>query len=148
VGEGAREPAARNAGREPDLLFYDGGCGLCHRSVRFVAPRDPDGHFRFAPLGGETFIALVPPDARGTLPDSVVVRRRDGALLVRSDAVLHILRRLGGGWRALAAVLSLVPRALRDAGYDWLARNRARWFARPDEACPIVPAHLRARFAP
>ena len=147
MGEGGREPAARDAG-EPELLFYDGSCGFCHRSVRFVAPRDTAAHFRFAPLGGETFRALVPPEARGGLPDSVVVRRGDGELLVRSDAVLHILGRLGGGWRALGALVRLVPRALRDAGYDWLARNRARWFARPDEACPILPAHLRARFAP
>jgi predicted DCC family thiol-disulfide oxidoreductase YuxK len=132
----------------PELLFYDGDCGLCHRAVRFVAAADRAGRFRFAPLGGETFRALVPDGARASLPDSIVVRRADGALLVRSDAALHVLRRLGGAWPALAAALAFVPRALRDAGYDLVARRRARWFARPADACPIVPAHLRARFAP
>ena len=132
----------------PELLFYDGDCGLCHRSVRFVAAADRAGRFRFAPLGGETFRALVPADARAPLPDSIVVRRADGALLARSEATLHVLRRLGGRWRALAAALALVPRGLRDAGYDFVARRRARWFARPADACPIVPPHLRARFAP
>jgi predicted DCC family thiol-disulfide oxidoreductase YuxK len=135
------EPAA-------EILFYDGDCGLCHRSVRFVVAADRAGRFRFAPLGGETFRALVPADARGGLPDSIVVRRADGALLARSDAALHVLRRLRGVWPALAAVLALVPRGLRDAGYDFVARRRARWFARPVDACPLVPVELRARFAP
>jgi predicted DCC family thiol-disulfide oxidoreductase YuxK len=134
--------------RDPELLFYDGGCGLCHRSVRFVAAADRAGRFRFAPLGGETFRALVPEERRGALPDSIVVRRADGALLVRSDAALHVLRRLGGGWRAVAALLALVPRGLRDAGYDFVAGRRLRWFARPEVACPLVPPHLRARFVP
>jgi predicted DCC family thiol-disulfide oxidoreductase YuxK len=133
---------------DPELLFYDGGCGLCHRSVRFVAAADRAGRFRFAPLGGETFRALVPEDRRGALPDSIVVRRADGALLERSEAALHVLRRLGPGWRVVAALLALVPRRLRDAGYDFVAGRRLRWFARPEDACPLVPPHLRARFAP
>lgn len=162
MGEAAREPGtAGDVGPAPEpshaaavgvppaeLLFYDGGCGLCHRSVRFVAAADRAGYFRFAPLGGETFRALVPADARTSLPDSIVVRRADGALLARSDAALHVLRRLGGAWTAVAAALALVPRGLRDAAYDFVARRRLRWFARPADACPLVPRHLRARFAP
>lgn len=132
----------------PDLLFYDGGCGLCHRSVRFVAARDRQGAFHFAPLGGETFLASVPPERRAALPDSIVVRRADGTLLLRSDAALHILFCLGGGWSLLAAVLDAVPRRLRDLGYDFVARRRARWFPRPEDACPLVPPRLRARFVP
>jgi len=134
--------------REPELLFYDGACGLCHRSVRFVAAADRAGRFRFAPLRGETFRVAVPAERGAEIPDSIVVRRADGALLVRSDAVVHVLRRLGGRWRLVAALLALVPRRLRDAAYDAVARRRARWFRRPDAACPVVPRHLRARFAP
>ena len=70
------------------------------------------------------------------------------ALLARSDAFLHILRRLGGGWKILAAVLSVVPRGLRDAAYDFIARVRYRIFGKRDELCPIVPPDLRARFDP
>jgi len=133
---------------EPELLFYDGGCGFCHRSVRFVAANDREGVFRFAPLGGETYLATIPAELRPSLPDSIVVRRSDGALLVRSDGTIRILERLGGGWRLLAALLRLVPRPLRDAGYDYVARHRLSWFGREADACPLVPAHLRGRFAP
>jgi predicted DCC family thiol-disulfide oxidoreductase YuxK len=130
-----------------ETVFYDGHCGLCHRAVRFVMAEDRAGEaFRFAPLQGETFRALVPAAKRANLPDSVVVRTSDGELLVRSSAFIHIFRRLGGGWRVLVAVLGVVPRGLRDAAYDLVARVRYRIFGRREDVCPIVPAELRKRF--
>ncbi|HXZ10760.1 MAG TPA: DCC1-like thiol-disulfide oxidoreductase family protein [Candidatus Sulfotelmatobacter sp.] len=135
--------------RNPELLFYDGHCGLCHRSVKFVLKHDRSGKaFRFAPLQGETFAARVPAERRAGLPDSIVVETAEGALLVRSAAFIHILRRLGGTWRILAAILAVIPRPLRDAAYDFIARIRYSIFGRRDDVCPIVPAELRARFDP
>jgi predicted DCC family thiol-disulfide oxidoreductase YuxK len=132
-----------------EYLFYDGHCGLCHRAVKFVLKHDRGGRaFRFAPLLGETFLARVSAERRVGLPDSVVVLTRDGELLLRSAAFLHILRRLGGGWGVLAGVLSVVPPGLRDFVYDFIARIRYRVFGRRDDLCPIVPADLRARFDP
>jgi predicted DCC family thiol-disulfide oxidoreductase YuxK len=133
---------------EPATLFYDGDCGFCHGSVRFLAAHDRHGAFRFAPLGGPTFLALVPEAARAGLPDSLVIRTADGRILVQSDAALHCLRQLGGGFRALAALVAFVPRPLREAAYAAFARNRLRWFARPKEACPVPPGALRARLDP
>jgi len=131
-----------------DHVFYDGDCGFCHKSVRFLAAHDRAGSFRYAPLGGATFLSLVPVHERAGLPDSLVIHRPDGRILVQSEAMLHCLRRLGGGWRALAALLALVPRALRDAAYAGFARVRHRFFARPSEACPVPSGALRARFDP
>jgi|HubBroStandDraft_2_1064218.scaffolds.fasta_scaffold54183_2 predicted DCC family thiol-disulfide oxidoreductase YuxK len=132
-----------------EYLFYDGHCGLCHRAVKFVLRHDRSGTaFRFAALQGETFMAQVAEKRREGLPDSVVVLTRDGELLVRSAAFLHIFRRLGGRWRVLAAVLSVVPRGWRDVAYDFVARIRYRVFGRREDLCPIVPAELRARFDP
>ena len=134
---------------EPELLFYDGGCGLCHRAVRFVLWADPEGRaFRFAPLGGETFQALVPVGERERLPDSLVVRTETGALLTRSTGALHAMRRLGGVWRALAVLLGVVPRPICDVVYEFIARVRLRLFAQPNDACPFVPQPLRSRFLP
>jgi predicted DCC family thiol-disulfide oxidoreductase YuxK len=132
-----------------EYLFYDGHCGLCHRAVKFVLKHDRSGRaFRFAPLQGETFAARVPAERRAGLPDSIVVLTDDGSLLVRSAAFLHILRRLGGGWVAVASVLGVIPRGLRDFVYDLVARIRYRVFGRRDDVCPIVPPELRARFDP
>jgi predicted DCC family thiol-disulfide oxidoreductase YuxK len=132
-----------------EYLFYDGHCGLCHRAVKFVLRHDRRGTaFRFAPLQGETFLARVAKERRKGLPDSWVVLTREGELLVRSAAFLHIFKRFGGRWRVLATVLSVAPRGLRDFVYDGVARIRYRVFGRPEDLCPLVPAELRARFDP
>lgn len=136
-----RPPAAA-----PDLLFYDGGCGLCHRWVLLVLRHDPDGtRFRFAPIGSTAWHDAMQGRA-GSLPDSLVLRTADGRTLVRSDAVLHLAERMGGGWRIVARGAGLLPRWLLDIGYDGVARIRKKLFAPPPAACPILPAELRGRF--
>ena len=128
-------------------VFYDGGCGLCHRAVRFAIAHDADGsRFRFASIQSEGFRRRVPPAARAGLPDSIVTLTPDGTLLVRSAAVIHVLERVGGGWKVSGRLLRLVPRSVRDAGYDAVARVRYLLFRRPAEACPVTPPELRARF--
>jgi predicted DCC family thiol-disulfide oxidoreductase YuxK len=117
--------------------------------VKFVLKHDRSGKlFRFAPLQGPTFETRVAAEKRAGLPDSVVVLTNEGALLVRSNAFLHVLRRLGGGWRTLAAVIGLIPRALRDATYDFIARVRYRVFGTREDSCPVMAPELRARFDP
>ncbi len=129
------------------MVFYDGGCGLCHRAVRFALAHDADGsRFRFASLDSEGFRRRVPPAARAGLPDSIVALTPDGTLLVRSAAVLHVLERVGGLWKVAGRLLALVPRGIRDAGYDGVARVRHLIFTRPTDACPVTPPELRARF--
>jgi predicted DCC family thiol-disulfide oxidoreductase YuxK len=129
------------------MVFYDGACGLCHRTVRFAIARDRDGsRFRFAALGSEAFRRLVPEAARAGLPDSLVVLTAGGALLSRSAAVIHILERIGGPWRLQGKILALVPQGIRDLGYDGIARVRSHLFGRPTDACPVTPPELRARF--
>jgi predicted DCC family thiol-disulfide oxidoreductase YuxK len=146
-------------GNVPDILFYDGACGLYHGAVRFVVRRDREGSFVYAPLGGETFLAEVSEEKRRALPDSLVlkvdqrgdvqkVQKGDGHEIVRSAAVLHLLARLGGGWRIVGRAMNLVPRRLLDAAYDLVARMRHRLFRKPEAACPVVPVELRGRFLP
>jgi predicted DCC family thiol-disulfide oxidoreductase YuxK len=131
------------------MLFYDGHCGLCHRAVRFVLRHDRSGNaFRFAPLQGLTFQARVSVNQRSGLPDSIVVLTKEGLLLVRSNAFLYILRRLGGGWKMFGGVLAVIPRPVRDAVYDFIARIRYRVFGTRQDWCPVVPPDLRARFDP
>ena len=134
---------------ETEILFYDGHCGLCHHGVKFILRHDRSGaKFRFAPLQGETFRSRVPVDQRSNLLDSMIVQTTDGSVLMRSNAWVHILRRLGGGWKILATFVAAIPRPVRDVVYDFIARIRYRVFGRRDDVCPIVPPNLRARFDP
>ena len=129
-----------------DDVFYDGTCGLCHRAIRFMISEDTAGtSFRYAPLGGDAYAALIG-NVPG-LPDSMVVRTSDGTLLLKSDAALHVGKRLGGIWRVLATIGGVVPRSLRNVVYDFIARIRYRLFTRPKEACPMLPPDLRKRFS-
>ena len=65
---------------------------------------------------------------------------------VRSDAAFAVARYLGGPWAAMAAVAAVIPRPLRDAAYDVVARNRKR-FGGP-EICAMVAAEIRGRELP
>ena len=135
-------------GRRPDgneVIFYDGQCGLCHRTVRFaLAEGGDDETLRFAPLQGATFAAL----GETGLPDSIVLQTADGRLLLRSAAVLHLAARLGGYWRLLGALARIVPRPLADFAYNRVAAVRHRLFKRPTDACPILSPRLRQRMLP
>jgi predicted DCC family thiol-disulfide oxidoreductase YuxK len=127
-------------------IFYDGDCGLCHGFVKFVLPRDRGQVFRFAPLESDAFRHAVPAADRARLPDSVIVITNDAHVLSRSDAVLHVMRTLGGFWGVLAALARVVPRSVRDRVYDRVAASRRRWFAPPADVCPVMPPELRQRF--
>lgn len=121
------------------VVFFDGVCGLCNGFVDFLVRHDRAHRLRFAPLQGQTAATF---EHLPTGLDSVVVV--DGArVLVKSDAAISVLARLGGAWR-LATVLHIVPRALRDAVYALIARNRYRWFGQR-EVCRI-PSESEARW--
>jgi predicted DCC family thiol-disulfide oxidoreductase YuxK len=126
------------------VVLFDGVCNLCNGFVQFVIPRDPAGYFRFAALNSEA-AARVLSTARhdGPIVDSMVLVE-DGAAYVRSAAALRIARRLGFPW-VLAYGLMIVPRPLRDAIYDLVARRRYGWFGRR-ETCMVPGPGVRDRF--
>ena len=133
----------------PVLLLFDGRCGLCNRLVRFVLRRDRHDRFVFAPLQSELATDLLARhgrDSRDLDTFCAVVRRGEPGerVLVKGRAGLFVLRRLGGLW-PLTAVLGLLPTALLDVVYDWIARNRIRWFGATD-ACLVPAPRDRAKF--
>jgi predicted DCC family thiol-disulfide oxidoreductase YuxK len=111
--------------------------------VRWSLRRDTKRKLLFASLDGEHGIRLRRAFPQTASVDSIVLRDGDRVYL-RSDAILRIARELSGPWR-LATALRVVPRPLRDAAYDFIARRRYRWYGRLD-ACPMPPASERDRF--
>jgi predicted DCC family thiol-disulfide oxidoreductase YuxK len=117
--------------------------------VRFALARDPDvSRFLFAPLQGPTARDELAAIELEDLPDSIIVLTPEGSVLLESAAVLYMLKRIGGSWGALGQLSAIVPRRIRDAAYRVIARWRHRFFAQPEDTCPVVPGELRARFLP
>ncbi len=130
----------------PAIVLFDGVCNLCSGSVRFIVERDPDAYFRFASIQSEAGAELMREHGLA-LPEgdpSSIVLVEDGRALQRSTAALHIVRRLKMPWKLLWAFV-IVPRFLRDAVYDFIARHRYRWFGKKD-VCMVPTPELRARF--
>jgi predicted DCC family thiol-disulfide oxidoreductase YuxK len=127
---------------DDDVILYDGVCVFCSRWVRFVAVRDMERRFRFTAIqsGYGTRLARafgIDPD----YPDTNAVVHR-GEAFFKSDAALTVLSHLPG-WRWVR-MLRLVPKPLRDALYNLVARNRYRMFGKY-ETCFVPDAELRAR---
>ena len=127
------------------IVYFDGLCNLCDGFVRLLLARDRHGRYRFAPLQGETARIRLGDRFAGNDPQTVVLEEPK-RFRVRSDAALAILTGLGGIWR-LAVLLRIIPRRLRDALYDYVARKRFDWYGRRD-ACRVPGPQERERFLP
>ena len=127
-------------------IFFDGQCAVCHGFVRFVLKEDRSARpFSFSPLQGNFIRRVLAEDIRRKLPESVVVLDNKNNVLVRSAAVIYVMKRLGGIWFLFASLLSFFPRALRDLGYTAVASLRKTMFGETKEMCPLVPPDLRGR---
>lgn len=132
-----------NTHQHPVLLF-DGVCNLCNSSVQFIIERDPQSKFQFASLQSDIGQELLDHfQANSGSLDSVVLIKH-GKLYSRSSAALQVLKTLGGGWSLLYAFI-IIPKPIRDFVYDWIARNRYKWFGKKD-ACWLPTPDLKARF--
>ena len=108
------------------VLFFDGDCGFCSASVRWVLRLDKRGRVYFAPLQGELAGKLgLAGQAAETGGTMVLLRESDGVLFTRSDALLELARVLGWPWR-LARVAAIIPRRWRDGVYQFIADRRRR----------------------
>lgn len=129
------------------ILLYDGVCGLCSRLVQFVLKRDASGHFRFASLQSDFASRIL--RQHGFDPDDLdtvyLVEEPGEYLTARSDAVISVLRKLGGFWRAAAVLLRALPKWMRDWGYNVIARNRYRIFGKHD-SCFLPDKKFQDRF--
>lgn len=126
------------------VLFYDGECGFCTASVRWVLRLDKRGRVFFAPLQGELAgkLGLVghASETGGTM---VLLRESDGVVFTRSDALLELASALGWPWRLARAVV-IIPRCWRDSIYQCIADHRGR-FSGNKQACQLPDPKLAER---
>lgn len=129
---------------KPMLVFFDGDCAMCHRSIRFLLSRLRVESFRFVPLqslANTEWENAIRTQLGHDLQTSIVVWR-NGEFLNRSRAVLAISVALGFPWN-LAAILRILPAALLDFGYALVARKRRTAGKSFEEFCQAIPQNQR-----
>ena len=129
--------------------MYDGLCGFCNGTVRFILEHDHGGTMRFATLQGDFARGVIARHPEVATVDSLILVERDSAtdvenVYARSAGALRVARYLGGPW-TIARALAIVPPFLRDWAYDVFARFRYRVFGRYS-SCPIPSPEQRGRF--
>ena len=134
---------------EQSILFFDGVCGLCNRTVDLVLREDRNHNFLFSPLQGETFKKVAQQHPKSVGANSIIVLRKaqsEEKLFMRSDAALYILSKLPR-FLWLARIGYLAPAPIRDLFYRVTASTRYRiWGKR--ESCRMPTQAERARFLP
>ena len=131
------------------VLLYDGTCGFCADSVQLVLRHDRRRTLRFASLQGPFGVDVRARHPELAQADTVVwvepaSSGRTERVLVRSDAALRVAAYLGG-WFHLVRLAAILPRPLRDAAYDLVARHRHQ-LSGGGPSCLVPAADARARF--
>ncbi len=127
------------------IILFDGVCNLCNSSVQYVIQRDKKDEFRFVALQsdlGQKIIKHIGIANKNI--DSIVLYLPGIAYYYKSSAVIEIAKSLQGFFN-YGMLFRLLPNALRDVVYDYIARNRYKWYGKK-ESCMIPTPELKAKF--
>ncbi|MCI5046860.1 MAG: thiol-disulfide oxidoreductase DCC family protein [Aquisalinus sp.] len=127
------------------VIVFDGVCNICSHSVQFVLKRDSDEVFRFASMQGAFGSSLLARAGLDPKDPASFLLAENGETYQNSEAVIRILKKLGQPWPIAGMLFGLVPRPLRNALYNMIARNRYRWFGKKD-SCPLPEPGVQNRF--
>jgi len=118
-----------------NIVFFDGVCGLCNRSVDFLIERDVHKKLRYSSLQGELAQTFFKADSIKRPAENLdsIVFYRDGYTYTHSSAVMEILKALGGSYKALGQILGWIPQGVRDGCYQVIARHRYKIFGHRDQ---------------
>lgn len=127
------------------IILFDGVCNLCNNSVQYVIKHDKKDIFRFVALQSELGQEIL--NHIGINPnniDSIVLYEPNVAYFYKSSAAIEIAKDLGGFF-TMAGIFSIIPTFLRNHVYDFVAKNRYKWYGK-QEACMIPTPELKAKF--
>jgi predicted DCC family thiol-disulfide oxidoreductase YuxK len=131
------------------IVLYDGVCGLCNRGVQFLLKRDRHDRLRFASLQSDFAVALLERHGVNASDlDTVYVvvghEQANESLLARADAVLDLMKEIGGVWH-IVRLMGILPKWVRDRIYNFVARHRYQVFGKYD-SCLLPEERYRHKF--
>ena len=127
-----------------NVIFFDGICNLCNGAVQFTIERDDKNIFKFAALQSDFAEEELKAFSINHNQLGSFVLLEDGKVYQKSTAALRVAKKLNGFWPLLYAFI-VVPKFIRDAVYDFIAKNRYKWFGK-QESCWVPTPELKSRF--
>lgn len=127
------------------IILFDGICNLCDSTVQYIIKKDKKDVFRFVALQseiGQQILKHIGIDPKQI--DSIVLYEPGTAYFYKSSAAIEIAKELGG-FISLIGVFRILPEALRNSIYDYVARNRYKWYGKKDN-CMIPTPELKSKF--
>jgi predicted DCC family thiol-disulfide oxidoreductase YuxK len=126
------------------ILLFDGYCNLCHSSVQFILKHEKKSKLYFTSLQSEIGIQLLNHySINPNEVDSLVLIENNKAF-VKSSAALRVLKHLKGLY-PLGFGFMIFPEFIRNKVYDFIAKNRYKWFGKGDN-CLVPDKELLNRF--
>lgn len=134
-----------NLPKNKQLILFDGVCNLCNSSIQYVIQKDKNNVFMYAPLEsliGQKIIDKYNIDTKKV--DSILLYSAENGLSSKSTAALTIAKQLSFPVNLVSSLL-ILPLFIRDLAYDFIARNRYKWFGKKD-FCMIPTPELKSKF--
>lgn len=128
----------------PHIILFDGLCNLCNSSIQFIRIRDSKKKFKFSALQSQWAQEFLKQQSFEDPKIDSILYVTGNSVYTKSTAALNICRNLRGAWPLLYAFI-IVPKPIRDGIYDWIAKNRYRWFGKRME-CMIPDQEFKSRF--
>ena len=116
-----------------DIVFYDGACALCSRVVRFIIKQEKEDHLFFATLQGGFAQSFLPKKGLLEINMRTFYLVQNNQVYQKSSAALRLIPYLKWYFK-IFLIFWIVPRFLRDGIYDFVSKNRYRFFK---EKCDI-----------
>lgn len=130
--------------KDTAIILFDGVCNLCNTSVQFIIQHDKNNYFKFASLQSEVGQELLKKYKIDTsIADSIVLIENNRSY-VKSTATLRIARHLKALYPLLYGLI-IVPPFVRNVIYDFIAKNRYKWFGK-QETCMVPSAEITSKF--
>jgi len=126
------------------IILFDGVCNLCNDSVTFIIKHDKKDTFKFTALQSAVGMIMVTEHNIDTSKTDSIILMDGDTFYTKSTAALMISKHLSGGYPLLYGFL-IVPKFIRNLVYDFIARNRYKWFGKK-ENCMIPTPELKKKF--
>jgi predicted DCC family thiol-disulfide oxidoreductase YuxK len=134
-----------NLPKDKKIILFDGLCNLCDASVQYVIKQDKKDSFRFVSLQsdlGQKIIKHIGIDTTKT--DSVILYEPGIAYYFKAQAAIRIAEEIGGIYSFLT-IFSILPNAILNYIYDYIAKNRYKWYGKK-ETCLIPTEEQKVKF--